>query len=390
MGERKWTQFTDEHDMFRKAVRDFAQKELAPHAEEWERERYFPDDVFRKMGKLGFLGARYPVELGGSGGDIWHTACLAEEMPHCQMAGLTMGILVQSDMATPIIGEIGTKEQKEEFLIPAIAGEKIAALGVSEPNAGSDVAGIRTTAKRDGDDYIINGQKTWITNGTRADFITLAARTMSPEDAGFRYGGISLFTFPTDTPGFGIGKKLEKVGNHCSDTAELFFEDCRIPKRYLLGEENMGFVYIMQNFQGERLVGALSGISGAQMVLNNTLKYVKERNAFERPLIGFQVVRHKLVDMDLALQAGRSLTYHAADLFARGIECQREISQAKLYAGQACMDVIDECMQLHGGMGYVEEGPVARAWRDARLLRIGGGADEIMKEIISRVSGFGR
>jgi citronellyl-CoA dehydrogenase len=390
MAERKWTQFTDEHDMFRKAVRDFAVKELAPHADEWEKERYFPDDVFKRMGELGFLGGRYPEELGGSGGDIWHTACLAEELPHCQMAGLTMGILVQSDMATPIIGEIGSDEQKEEFLKPAIAGDKIAALGVSEPDAGSDVAGIRTTAKKDGDDYIINGQKTWITNGTRADFITLAARTQTPEEAGFRYGGISLFTFPTDTPGFEVAGKLEKIGNHCSDTAELFFQDCRIPKRYLLGEEGMGFIYIMQNFQGERLVGALSGNAGAQMVLDKTVQYLNERNAFERPLIGFQVVRHKLVDMDLKLETGRCLTYHAADLFNRDIECQREISQAKLYVAQKSMEVIDECVQLHGGMGYVEEGPVARAWRDARLLRIGGGADEIMKEIISRVAGFGR
>lgn len=388
MAEREWTQFTEEHDMFRKAVRDFAQKELAPHAEEWERERYFPDDVFRKMGELGFLGGRYPEEVGGSGGDIWYTACLAEEMPHCQMAGLTMAILVQADMATPIINEIGTKEQKEEFLVPAIRGEKIAALGVSEPDAGSDVAGIRTTAKRDGDDFIINGQKTWITNGTRADFITLAART--DPSPGFRYGGISLFLFPTDTPGFHVSKKLEKVGNHCSDTAELFFEDCRIPSRYLLGEEGMGFIYIMQNFQGERLVGALSGTAGAQLVFDKTVEYMKERNAFERPLIGFQVVRHKLVDMDLLIETGRCLTYHAADLFNRGIECQREISQAKLYVAQNSMKVIDECVQLHGGMGYVEEGPVARAWRDARLLRIGGGADEIMKEIISRVMGFGR
>lgn len=388
MSQRKWTQFTEEHDMFRKALRDFAEKELAPHADEWEEARYFPDDVFKRMGELGFLGGRYPEELGGSGGDIWHTAVLAEELPRSRMAGLTMGILVQADMATPIINEIGTEEQKQEFLVPAIAGEKIAALGVSEPGAGSDVAGIRTTARRDGDDFVINGQKTWITNGTRADFITLAARTSSPE--GFRYGGISLFLFPTDTPGFHVSKKLEKIGNHCSDTAELFFEDCRIPARYLLGEEGMGFIYIMQNFQGERLVGALSGVAGAQLVLDGTVEYMKERQAFERPLIGFQVVRHKLVDCETALETGRCLSYHAADLFNRGIECQREISMAKLYVAQESMRVIDECVQLHGGMGYVEEGPVARAWRDSRLLQIGGGANEIMKEIISRVMGFGR
>lgn len=385
MSERNWPQFTEEHDMFRKAVRDYAQKELLPHAEKWEEARYFPDEIFREMGKLGFLGARYPEEWGGAGGDIWHTACLAEELPHCGMAGLTMAMLVQADMATPIIGEIGTKEQIEEFLMPAISGEKIAALGVSEPDAGSDVAGIKTSAKWDGDDLIINGQKTWITNGTRADFITLAVRT----DMDNRYGGITLVLFPTDTPGFAVGKKLEKIGNHCSDTAELYFENCRIPKRYILGEEGAGFYYIMQNFQGERLVGALSGVSGAQIVLDKTKAYLSERQAFGRPLVGFQALRHRIVQHESDLEAARCLTYHAADLFNRKINSQREISMAKLLAGQIGMRVIDDCLQMHGGMGYVEEGPVARAWRDARLLQIGGGANEIMKEIITKAIGLG-
>ncbi len=377
----KYPQFTDEHDMFRKALRDYCTNELAPHAEEWEDARSFPREVFQQMGQLGFLGCRYPEDVGGSGGDIWYTVVLAEELPRCTMAGLAMAILVQSDMATPIINEIGTQEQKEEFLVPAIQGEKIAALGVSEPGAGSDVAGIRTVAKKDGDDYVISGQKTWITNGTRADFITLAART-NPDD---RYGGISLFLFPTDTPGFSVGQKLEKIGNHCSDTAELFFDECRIPSRYLLGQEGAGFYYIMQNFQGERLVGALTGTAGAQIILNKTIEYCQERNAFGRPLTGFQVTRHKLVDMETQLEACRTLSYHAADLFGRGIPAQREISMAKLMVGETAMSVIDGCLQLHGGMGYVEEGPVARAWRDTRLLSIGGGTTEIMKEILSKV-----
>jgi citronellyl-CoA dehydrogenase len=381
---QKYPQFTDEHDMFRKSIRDFATKELAPHAEEWEKERLFPREVFEEMGKLGFLGVRYPEDIGGSGGDIWHTTVLSEELPRCRMAGLTMGVLVQTDMATPIINEIGTKEQRDEFLAPAIRGEKIAALGVSEPGAGSDVAGIRTTAKKDGDDYIINGQKTWITNGTRADFITLAART----DTDNRYGGVSLFLFPTDTPGFSVGRKIEKIGNHCSDTAELFFENCRIPKRYLLGEEGHGFYYIMQNFQGERLVGALSGTAGAQLVLDDTIEYVKERKAFGKTLAALQVVRHQLVDCETDLELCRSLSYHAADLFGRGVPCQREISMAKLVAAEKSMEVIDRCVQLHGGMGYAEELHIARAWRDARLLRIGGGASEIMKEIISKMMGL--
>ncbi len=377
----KYPQFTDEHDMFRKAVRDFCEKELAPNAEEWEEQRLFPREVFKEMGKLGFLGCRYPEEVGGSGGDIWYTAVFAEELPRSQMAGLAMSILVQSDMATPIINEVGSDEQKEEFLVPAIRGDKIAALGVSEPGAGSDVAGIRTTAKKDGDDYIINGQKTWITNGTRADFITLAART-DPDD---RYGGLSLFLFPTDTDGFEVGNKLEKIGNHSSDTAELFFENCRIPSRYLLGHEGAGFYYIMQNFQGERLVGALTGTAGAQIVVDNTIQYCQEREAFGKPLTGFQVTRHKIVDMEMKLEACRSLSYHATDLFGRGVPAQREISMAKMLVGETAMDVIDECLQLHGGMGYVEEGNVARAWRDTRLLSIGGGTTEIMKEIVSKL-----
>ena len=336
------------------------------------------------MGKLGYLGMRYPEEVGGSGGDIWHTTVLSEELPRSRMAGLTMSVLVQTDMATPIINELGTKEQKEEFLAPAIAGEKVASLGVSEPGAGSDVAGIRTVAKKDGDDYVISGQKTWITNGTRADFITLAART----DTDNRYGGISLFLFPTDTEGFEVGGKLEKIGNHCSDTAELFFDGCRIPKRYLLGEEGHGFYYIMQNFQGERLVGALSGTAGAQLVLDETIQYCRDREAFGRSLSGFQVVRHQLVDCDTELEMCRNLSYHAADLFERGVPCQREISMAKLVVSEKSMEVIDRCLQLHGGMGYVEETPVARAWRDARLLRIGGGTSEIMKEILSKMMGL--
>ncbi|RAL24713.1 acyl-CoA dehydrogenase [Lujinxingia litoralis] len=381
---KKYAQFTDEHDIFRKAVRDFCLNELATHADDWEAAREFPRDVFERMGELGFIGCRYPEELGGSGGDIWHTAVLAEELPRASMAGLTMALLVQSDMATPVIAELGTQEQKEEFLIPALRGEKIAALGISEPGAGSDVAGIRTSAQREGDDFIINGQKTWITNGTRADFITLAVRT----DPDNRYGGISLFLFPTDTPGFSVGQKLEKIGNHCSDTAELFFEDCALPARYMLGEEGAGFYYIMQNFQGERLVGALTGIASAQIVLDETITYCRERHAFDRPLSGFQVTRHKLAEMETQLEACRALTYHAAQLFERGIPCQREISMAKMLAGEHAMKVIDGCLQLHGGMGYVEEGPVARAWRDARLLSIAGGTTEIMKEIVSKVMGL--
>lgn len=381
---RDWPQFTEEHDLFRKQFRKFVETELAPHAEEWEEAEIFPREVFTRMGELGYFGVRYPEELGGAGGDIWYTVAMCEEFPRSLTAGLPMAMMVQSDMATPIIGEIGSPEQIDEFLKPAIRGEKIAALGVSEPGAGSDVAGMSTTARRDGDDYVINGSKMWITNGTRADFITLAART--GED---RHGGISLFTFPTDTPGFQVSSKIKKMGNKCSDTAVLFFEDCRIPKRYLLGQEGHGFYHIMTNFQGERLVGALAAMGGAEFALEQTIQYCRDREAFGRPLTGFQVTRHKIVDMQTELYAARAMAYHAAQLFAeRGSAATREISMAKLYCCELANRVADTCVQLHGGMGYSDEAFISRYFRDVRLLTIGGGTSEVMKEILSKLGGL--
>src|ERR1017187_5496287 len=250
--------FTPDHLGFRKTVRQFCEKELAPHVDEWERDELFPNWVFKRAGELGILGAHYPEEVGGAGGDYWFSVAKSEEFPRCLMAGVTMGLLVQADMATPVINDLGTKEQIAEFLTPAIRGEKIAALGVSEPNAGSDVAGIQTWAKKDGDDYIINGAKTYITNGCRADFVTLLVKT-NPEQGAH---GCSFFLVPTKTKGFSVAKKLKKIGNHSSDTAELAFEDMRVPKRYLLGEENMGFMYLMQNFQSERVIAATSACAG--------------------------------------------------------------------------------------------------------------------------------
>ncbi len=380
MGMRdQW--FTEEHEQFRKQFRRFVETELAPHADEWEAAEEFPRELFKRFGDLGYFGVRYPEAWGGSGGDIWYTIVMCEEYPRTLTAGLPMAMAVQSDMATPIIGKIGSPEQIDEFLKPAIAGEKIAALGVSEPGAGSDVAGIRTTAKRDGDDYIINGSKMWITNGTRADFITLAART--GED---RHAGISLFTFPTDTPGFEVSRKLKKIGNHCSDTAVLFFDNCRIPKRYLLGEEGHGFYHIMTNFQGERLVGAMMGAAGAQYAIDRTLQYLKEREAFGKELLGFQVVRHRMVDLQTQVEAARCLAYHAADQFQeKDSAAVREITMAKLFCAEVAKHVADECLQLHGGFGYSDESFISRYFRDVRLLPIGGGASEIMREILSKM-----
>ncbi len=376
--------FTPEHDLFRKTLREYAIRELAPHALEWDEAGIFPREVFTRMAELGALGINYPEEVGGSGGDFWHVVVLAEELVHGRNSGLSMGILVQSQMATPVILELGTPEQKKEFLAPALAGEKIAALGISEPDAGSDVANLKTTARRSGDDYVVNGAKMWITNGTRADFITLAVRTGGPG-----YGGISLVTFPTDVKGFSVSKRLEKIGNLSSDTALLFFEDCRIPARYLLGEENQGFRHIMMNFQCERLVAAIGAVSGMDQLVQEALRYGNEREAFGKPLVKFQVWRHRFVEHLTGIEAARWLTYRACDLHARNEAAVKEVSMAKLFAGDLMQRVVYDCMQFHGGMGYVVETPVARAFRDARLLTIGGGTSEIMKEIIAKlVPGF--
>jgi acyl-CoA dehydrogenase len=375
--------FTADHEVFRRTVRDFCEKELAPHAREWDEAGEFPKALFKTFGELGFFGIRHDPAYGGSGLDWWYVVAYAEELVRCRNAGLAMSMLVHGEMAIPVIGEIGTEEQKREFLAPAIRGERIGALAISEPDAGSDVAAIRTTARHAGDDLVVNGSKMWITNGARADFLTMAVRTGAEG-----YEGISLLLFPTDTPGFQVSKKLEKVGNPSSDTAVLFFDDCRVPARYVLGEENQGFTHIMVNFQGERLVAAIQAVAAMQLMLDDALQYGRERRAFGRPLIGFQAWRHKLAEHMTALEAARWLTYRACDLFDRRQVALREISMAKLFACDLAQEVAYDCMQLHGGMGYVLETGIARAWRDIRVMTIAGGTSEIMKEIISKSSGM--
>ncbi|MHB8872718.1 MAG: acyl-CoA dehydrogenase family protein [Myxococcaceae bacterium] len=375
--------FTEEHEAFRRTVRTFVEKELAPHALEWDHAGIFPREVFKKCGDLGFFGINHDPKYGGSGLDYWYVTAWVEELIRSRNAGLNMALMVQAQMATPIINEIGTDEQKKLFLAPALAGDKIAALGVSEPGAGSDVANIKTTAKRVGDDYVINGSKMWITNGTRADFITLAVRT---GEAG--YGGISLLTFPTDVKGYSVSKKLEKIGNLASDTAILYFEDCKIPARYLLGDENSGFYHVMTNFQGERLVAAIAAVAAMENMLEASIRYGQEREAFGRPIGKFQVWRHKFTEHMTACEAAKRLTYHAVEMFEKKENTVKEISMAKLFAGDLAQQVAYDCMQFHGGMGYVEETDVARAWRDIRLITIGGGTSEVMKEIISKMSGM--
>jgi citronellyl-CoA dehydrogenase len=375
--------FTAEHEAFRKSVRAWVERELTPHALEWDKAGIFPKEVFKQAGELGFLGINHDPAYGGSGLDYWYVTAFCEELVRSRNAGVNMALLVQSQMATPIINEIGTDEQKREFLAPALAGEKIAALGVSEPGAGSDVAGIKTTAKRVGDDYVINGSKMWITNGTRADFITLAVRT-----GGDGFGGISLLTFPTDVKGYSVSKKLDKVGNLSSDTAILFFEDCKVPARYVLGKENEGFYHVMTNFQGERLVAALLATGCMELMIQDSLQYGQEREAFGKPLNKFQVWRHKFVEHLTALEAAKRLTYHAVELFDAKENPVKEISMAKLFAGDLAQRVAYDCQQFFGGMGYIEETHVARAWRDVRLLTIGGGTSEVMKEIIGKLVGL--
>jgi citronellyl-CoA dehydrogenase len=369
--------------MFRKTVRDFVQKELAPHAEEWDRAEEFPRDVFRRMGELGFLGIRYPEEYGGSGLDYFYSVVFAEELALCGLAGLVMSVLVQSDMGTGPLHLIGSDEIKRTYLAPAIRGEMIAALGITEPGAGSDVASMRTTAVRDGDEYVINGTKMFITNGTRADFIALAAKT----DTEAGHGGISMFVAPTKLPGFSVGRKLDKVGNRVSDTAELVFEDYRIPASHMLGVEGQGFYTAMINFQGERLIAAIASVAGAQRGLDMTLNYAQERVQFGRPIAKFQVTRHKFADMATELEAARQLAYHAAYLVNNGIECVKEVSMAKLFCCETAFKIVDRCLQIHGGYGYMNEYAISRAWRDTRLTTIGGGTSEVMKEIIGRLMG---
>ena len=373
--------FTAEHEAFRRVVRRFVETEINPHVEEWEAARIWPArEVLKKMGNLGLLGLNYPEAYGGGGVDYWYSAVLLEELGRADCAAVPMGIAVHTDMATPALAEFGSDDLKRRFLAPAIAGDLVAAIGVSEPDAGSDVAAIRTRAVADGDDYVINGSKMWITNGTQADFVTLLARTSG--ERGFR--GMSLIVVPTDTPGFHVSRKLEKLGNHASDTAILTFEDMRVPQANRIGEEGLGFMLQMKQFQRERLAGSLMSTAGMEKIIRLTIAYCRERHTFGRPLIDNQVIHFRLCELLTEVEALRQLNYHCVRLIVAGEDVTKEVSMAKLKAGRLAREVADSCLQFHGGMGYVEEYPMARYFRDARLLSIGGGADEIMLGIIAK------
>ncbi len=375
--------FTDEHEALRESIASFVAKELRPHAEEWEANE-FPDSVFGRMGELGFLGLDKPEEYGGQGGDYFSAIVLGEEMSGAACGGLAMGVAVQTDMALPPILAFGTEAQKREWAEPAIKGEKILCLGITEPDAGSDVAGIKTRAVRDGDEWVINGSKTYITNGHRSDVIVLVTKT--DPDAG--YDGFTLFLVPMDSPGVIREERLKKLGMRSSDTALLAFQDVRVPDSARLGEVGKGFYNIMWELQGERLIGAAGCNAGAQRCFDQTLQYAMEREAFGRQIGKFQAIRHKFADMATKIEASRQLTYTTAWRFANGEYPVREISMAKLYASRMACEVTDECLQIHGGAGYMVEYGIERAWRDMRLNRIGAGSDEIMLDVIGRSYGL--
>lgn len=376
--------FTAEHELFRKQVRRFVQTEIDPHVEAWEAARGFPKALFRRLGELGMLGPAYPEEYGGGGADFWFHAVLAEELGRAGCMGVPMAILVQTDMALPALAEFGSHELKRDFLAPALAGEKVAAIAVTEPGVGSDVAALATRAESDGDHYVIHGSKMWITNGCQADFVVTLCRTTPGSGA----RGMSLLVVPTDTPGFHVGRKLEKLGNHSSDTGLLTYEGVRVPRSHCIGPEGRGFALQMKQFQRERLVGALMAVGGARKMVEMTAEYCRTRQAFGRPLLHNQWIQFRLAELATEIEALRHLAYHCARQTAAGQEAPREASMAKLKAGRLIREVADTCLQFHGAMGYAEEYPMARLYRDARLLSIGGGADEIMLTLLARLEGW--
>ena len=386
---RKHFIFSQEHEDLRESMESWVKKELWPHRNEWE-DTYWPTSAMKRAGELGFLGLCFPEEYGGQGGDYFYSLVRAECMSYSGSGGTNMGFAVQSDMVLPPIHLLGTEEQKKKYLEPGLKGEKVGSLGITEPGAGSDVAGIRTTAIRDGDEYVINGSKTFITNGPRADFIVLVCKT----DPGERHAGITLFIVDLrdengeKVPGFSVSAELEKMGMHSSDTGELAFEDVRVPAGAVLGEVGKGFYHIAWELQGERLVAAAGSHAGCERMIEKTLEYAKEREAFGRPIGKFQAIRHKVAGMAVKLESSRALTYHALRLFYEGHDAIREVTIAKLQTQRDAFRQADDALQVFGGAGYMKEYGIERAARDARLGPIGGGTDEIMKEIIGRQMGL--
>lgn len=379
-------QLTAEHRQLQDTVLRFVERELNPHVLAWEAAEQFPShEVFKRMGQLGLLGLKYDESHGGSGLDFSYAVVLAEALGDCTCGGVPLSIGVQTDMATPALARFGSEALKQEFLAPAISGDAVACVAVSEPGAGSDVAAIRTRARRDGGDWVIDGSKMWITNGMQADWCCLLANTSDAAEDG-AHRNKSLIMVPMDTPGI-TRQKIHKMGMHSSDTAQLFFDGVRVPARNVIGEVGMGFRYQMQQFQEERLSIAAGALRTLDRVIDQTIDYTRERRAFGKRILDNQVVHFRLAELRTEVEALRSLTWRAVDGLLEGEDVTRLASMAKLKSGRLYREVTDACLQFWGGMGYTADNPVSIAYRDGRLLSIGGGADEVMLGIISKLEG---
>jgi citronellyl-CoA dehydrogenase len=379
---------TQEHEDFRRVVREVVEKEINPFVDEWERVGTFPaHELFPKLGHIGIFGIEYDPAYGGLGLDHTYSMVMAEAMGSATCAGVPMAVMVQASMATPALARHGSHELKQRYLAPVIRGEQVCSVAISEPDAGSDVAGIRTKAVRDGDHWVINGSKLYITNGTQADWVCLLVRT---EQGSSGYAGMSLVVVPTDTPGFSVSRKLSKLGNHSSDTAELSFSDMRVPVANTIGEPGRGFQMQMEQFQIERLMGAYSATASAEIALRRTVEYLRVRHAFGKPLLANQALKFRLAELLAEVDMLAEYNHAAAARVAAGQDATRMATIAKLKAGRLAREVADTCLQYHGGMGYMEETWTSRYFRDARLLSIGGGADEVMLRILTVLEGMGK
>ena len=378
-------QFTAEHEEFRRTVKQFVDNEINPHVEQWEKDGLFPaKELFMKMGELGLLGVTKPEEYGGLGLDLSYGLVVAEELGAIHCGGIPMAIGVQTDMATPALALHGSKELCEKYLTKAISGEAVFCIGVSEPNAGSDVAGVKTTAVRDGDDYVINGTKMWITNSTQADYMCLLANT---SDGPF-HKNKSLILVPMDVDGIEVAPKLDKLGMRSSDTAQVFFKDVRVPSKNLIGQEGMGFILQMQQFQEERIFGAVVCLKALENCIRETIEYTSQRMAFGKSILDNQVVSFRLAELQAEIEALRALTYRACEVNMQGEDATYLATAAKLKAGRLCREVTDACLQYWGGMGFMNENLISQYYRDMRLVSIGGGADEVMLGILCKFMGM--
>ncbi|MEH6503886.1 MAG: acyl-CoA dehydrogenase family protein [Cycloclasticus sp.] len=373
--------FKEEHNMLRDQIRRFVEQRVMPVAEEWEETGKVPREILQEMGELGFLGIRYSSEYGGSEMDALGSVILAEELGRSTFGGFAVTVLVHTDMASPHLDNFGNKDQLAKYMPDVIAGKKIVGVAVTEPDVGSDVAGMKTRAVKDGDDYVLNGSKMFITNGVHGDLFFVAAKTDTEVKAS---RGITIFAVEKGTPGFSVSKSLKKMGWLSSDTAELVFDNCRVPAKNILGEVNKGFYSIMRNFQNERLVLGAQAMGESSKAIELTLDYVTTRKAFGGVLFDKQVIRQRLASLAARVEAGRQLVYHAAWLDTQGIDCIKEVSMAKAYCGELVNEVMYDCLQFHGGFGYIRESAIERMYRDARIQSIGGGATEVMLEEVSK------